>query len=283
MSFAKDRGMIATNPCEKGGRLYVADRTDKVWGEPEIASLLAVASPEITLALVLALWTGQRQGDLLRLAWSSYDGTHVRLQQSKTGRRVAMPAGAPLKALLDETERRSPVILTNSFGRPNHTAGEEIDDGRHIEPALRCPHIREVSDPFAVGSGRFEAAIEHVRSDGGDLPLTQSGRQSTPSRTRFKGLLPHQSFDPVQTTPHPFGEQIVPDTPGPVGSIARQKAGTNLRANVLIAPAALTARPCQPGIKPTPRDTERPAQPFRRPDPPVLRNETELHVDSFAK
>src|SRR5467141_4584052 len=25
------------------------------------------------------------------------------------------------------------------------------------------------------------------------------------------------------------------------------------------------------------------AQPFRRPDPPVLRNETELHVDSFAK
>jgi hypothetical protein len=87
----------------------------------------------------------------------------------------------------------------------------------------------------------------------------------------------------VQTTPHPFGEQIVPDTPGPVGPIARQEAGTNLRANVLIAPAALTARPCQPRIKPTPRDTERPAQPFRRPDPPVLRNETELHVDSFAK
>jgi integrase len=118
MSFAKDRGMIATNPCEKGARLYAADRTDKLWGETEIASLLAVASPEITLALVLALWTGQRQGDLLRLAWSSYDGTHVRLRQSKTGRRVAMPAGAPLKALLDETDRRSPVILTNSFGGP---------------------------------------------------------------------------------------------------------------------------------------------------------------------
>ena len=38
----------------------------------------------------------------------------------------------------------------------NHTAGEEIDDGGHIEPA------REVSDPFAVGSGGFEAAVEHV-------------------------------------------------------------------------------------------------------------------------
>lgn len=25
MSFAKDRGIIATNPCERGGRLYAAD------------------------------------------------------------------------------------------------------------------------------------------------------------------------------------------------------------------------------------------------------------------
>jgi hypothetical protein len=37
------------------------------------------------LPLLLALWTGQRQGDLLRLPWSAYDGEHVRLRQSKTG------------------------------------------------------------------------------------------------------------------------------------------------------------------------------------------------------
>lgn len=118
MSFAKDRGTIATNPCEKGGRLYAADRTDRFWGETEIAALLAVASKEIKLALVLALWTGQRQGDLLRLPWSAYDGSHIRLRQSKTGRRIVMPAGFPLKALLDAAERRGPVILVNSYGRP---------------------------------------------------------------------------------------------------------------------------------------------------------------------
>jgi integrase len=118
MSFAKDRGIINHNPCEKGGRLYAADRTEKFWGEQEIGALLAVASEEIKLALVLALWTGQRQGDLLRLPWSGYDGTHLRLRQSKTGRRVVMPAGAPLKALLDVTDRRGPLVLTNSYGRP---------------------------------------------------------------------------------------------------------------------------------------------------------------------
>jgi integrase len=118
MSFAKDRGTIGTNPCEKGGRLYAADRTDKFWGESEIAALLAVASEEIKLALVLALWTGQRQGDLLRLPWSAYDGSHIRLRQSKGGRRIVMPAGFPLKALLDAAERRGPIILVNSYGRP---------------------------------------------------------------------------------------------------------------------------------------------------------------------
>jgi hypothetical protein len=85
MSFAKDRGSITTNPCERGGRLYVADRTDKLWGEQEIAALLAVASPEIKLALVLALWTGQRQGDLLRMPWSAYDGSHLRQSASVSG------------------------------------------------------------------------------------------------------------------------------------------------------------------------------------------------------
>src|SRR6202022_434797 len=111
----------------------------------------------------------------------------------------------------------------------------------------------------------------------------QIERQSTPSRTGFESLQSHQTFDPMQSTRHAFCQHIVPHPPAAIGSIAGEEAGTNLRAQLLIAPAALTAWPCQPGIEPTPRDTERPAQPFRWPDPPVLRNKTELHVDSFAK
>jgi integrase len=118
LSFAKDRGIIAVNPCERGGRLYSGSRRDKIWSEENIASILSVAPKEIQLALMLAIWTGQRQGDLLRLPWSAYDGSHIRFQQSKTGRRIVMPVGAPLKALLDLTERRAPLILTNTMARP---------------------------------------------------------------------------------------------------------------------------------------------------------------------
>jgi integrase len=118
LSVAKDRGLISVNPCEGGGRLYAADRTDKVWSEANVAKFLAVARPDLQLAIVLALWTGQRQGDLLRLPWSAYDGTKMRLQQRKTGRRVVIPVGEPLRIMLDGADRRSPLILTNLLGRP---------------------------------------------------------------------------------------------------------------------------------------------------------------------
>jgi len=74
LSFSKDRGLIASNPCEGGGRLYTANRTDKIWTDADVAAFLNSASSELALAMMLALWTGQRQGDLLRLPWSAYDG-----------------------------------------------------------------------------------------------------------------------------------------------------------------------------------------------------------------
>lgn len=118
LSVAKDRGRISVNPCERGGRLYSADRSDKVWGEDAIAKLFSVCSPQLELALILALWTGQRQGDLIRLPWSAYDGKAIKLRQSKTGRRVVIPAGDPLKEALRVAPRIGTLILNNSFGRP---------------------------------------------------------------------------------------------------------------------------------------------------------------------
>src|SRR6202043_3700875 len=119
----------------------------------------------------------------------------------------------------------------------DHTPGEEIDDGSHIKPAFRRPDIREVSNPFAIGSGRFEATVEHIRSDGGGLPLTQFRRQATPSRTCFESLEPHQSLDPMQAARHPFRQHVVPNAPGAVRPIARKEAGANLRTETAFSTA----------------------------------------------
>lgn len=118
LSWGLDRGLVLSNPCERGGRLYRAKRTENVWLDADEAAFLARAPAHLHLPLILALWTGQRQGDLLRLPWSAYDGETIRLTQSKTGARVVVPVGAPLKARLDGSPRLSPVILLNSEGRP---------------------------------------------------------------------------------------------------------------------------------------------------------------------
>lgn len=118
LSWALNRGLVGANPCEKGGRLYRAERVDKIWTHDDEAAFVAKAPKHLHLPLLLALWTGQRQGDLLRLPWSAYDGAYIRLRQSKTGARVAIPVGAPLKAALDVTAKRSTLILTSTDGTP---------------------------------------------------------------------------------------------------------------------------------------------------------------------
>jgi len=118
LSWVLNRGLIAANPCEKGGRLYHGSRAEKVWTADAEALFIDRAPAHLHLPLILALWTGQRQGDLLRLPWSAYDGSHIRLRQSKTGARVVVPVGAPLKASLDATPKRSTVILTSTDEKP---------------------------------------------------------------------------------------------------------------------------------------------------------------------
>lgn len=118
ISWALDRGLVTANPCERGGRLYRGSRRDKIWTVDDEIAFLDRAPRHLHLPLTLALWTGQRQGDLLRLTWSAYDGSKITLQQSKTGVRVVIPVGEPLKLALDATAKRSPVILVNSDGRP---------------------------------------------------------------------------------------------------------------------------------------------------------------------
>ena len=62
LSWAKDRGKIPVNPCERGGRVYHGTRVDFVWSTEDEAAFLQHAPAHLHLPLLLALWTGQRQG-----------------------------------------------------------------------------------------------------------------------------------------------------------------------------------------------------------------------------
>ncbi|MEJ2457464.1 MAG: tyrosine-type recombinase/integrase, partial [Novosphingobium sp.] len=124
LSWAYDRGLAPINPCERPGRLYRAARPENVWSDADEKAFHAKAPAHLRLALTLALWTGQRQGDLLRLKWAAFDGKTIRLRQRKTRVSVAIPVGAPLKAALDAAMARykregtplPPTILATERG-----------------------------------------------------------------------------------------------------------------------------------------------------------------------
>lgn len=119
LSWALEDELVDANPCARGGRLYHGTRAEKIWSDEEEAAFNAVASAELRLALLLAIYTGQRQGDLLTLKRFAYDGTHIRLRQSKGGVRVKVKVHSTPKAELDALQRDAEdFILLNSHREP---------------------------------------------------------------------------------------------------------------------------------------------------------------------
>lgn len=118
LNVAYDQGRLAHNHIVGIGRTYAADRSERVWLPEHVDAFLADARPVLRQAMMLALHTGQRQGDLLSLTWAAYDGRRLALRQSKTGRRVEIPCTAALKQMLDgmKAKKTSAVILTNARG-----------------------------------------------------------------------------------------------------------------------------------------------------------------------
>ena len=135
LSWAHDRGLIAKNPCARVGKLYHGTRVNNIWDDEDTARFLRTAPPYLRPAMLLAINTGQRQGDLLRLPWSAYDGTHIKLRQRKTGAYVPIPVADALKSALDATHRQSPIMLTNSAGKPWSESGFQSAWGKATKRA----------------------------------------------------------------------------------------------------------------------------------------------------
>jgi integrase len=123
LTWGIERGHITANHLRGFKRLYHADRSEIIWLPEHVAAFMAVAPVEMQRAMILALHSGQRQGDLLRLPWSAYDGTSITLRQGKArrgrspGPPISIRCTAALRRMLDGMERTSPLILTTKTGQ----------------------------------------------------------------------------------------------------------------------------------------------------------------------
>ena len=121
-SWATVRGHLSHNHLRGFKRVYHSNRAELIWLPETINRFMEVAPLEMQRALIIALHTGQRQGDILKLSWSSYDGQSITLRQGKATRRsvraapITVRCTAALRKMLDELPRTSPLILTTKTG-----------------------------------------------------------------------------------------------------------------------------------------------------------------------
>ena len=110
-SWAVGRRMTAENPCRGVPRLYQKGAGYRAWTRAEMEAFAAGATDDEYLIFALALYTGQRAGDLVRLTWFQWDGTGFRLTQSKTGSALYIPAHPALRTELERHKARSGTII----------------------------------------------------------------------------------------------------------------------------------------------------------------------------
>jgi len=115
--FACSRGYANQNPA-LGLRNMRQSKPIPRWPMNEVEAFLEKSPPHLQLVVLMALYTGQRRCDLIKIRWEDYDGGTIKVTQRKTGKHLVIPLHPRLKAAIDSTKRREPVILTNAYGSP---------------------------------------------------------------------------------------------------------------------------------------------------------------------
>lgn len=161
--FAYDRGWVEHNPAKQVSGLP-PKRPYARWEDDEINLFLRTAPDHLQQALALALYTGQRRSDLVRMRWTDYDGKTIHVIQKKTGKELFIPVHPRLKAMLHIVSKRPlmPFIIANSHG-----------------------------DPWAADSLR-DAVTRHARKIGLKNRSIHGVRKSTASILAEMGCTPHQ-------------------------------------------------------------------------------------------
>ena len=131
LSWARRKDLVAVNAAEKPGLVSTQPRL-RVWTHEEEDAVIAAADvlelPSIGDAVTLALYTGQRQKDVLRLRRTQYRLGRIALRQTKRRAQVDVPAVPRFVDRLDAAVARlerwgvlpsdsAPLVVSEATGR----------------------------------------------------------------------------------------------------------------------------------------------------------------------
>ena len=169
LSWAHDRGIIGVNPLVRFPRIYRCNRADMVWTDEDLAALKPHCSPELWNAIQLAVLTGIRMGDLIKLTWNCVGENAIKLQTSKSNKKTTavVPLLPETHELLERIHRgKSDTILNNSKNNPwtesgLNTAFQKAKKAAGIAD-LRFHDLRGTAATRFVGAGLNDAEVATI-------------------------------------------------------------------------------------------------------------------------
>jgi integrase len=118
-SWAAEEGLAEINPAAPIKRLKVRAKAITPWSESEIAAFLSTAPLWLQTPILLALYTGQRREDVVRMTWADYQGAIIRVKQSKTGEPLDIACHKALRSHLSSIRTAfGGPIARNAKGKP---------------------------------------------------------------------------------------------------------------------------------------------------------------------
>jgi integrase len=99
-------------------RVHKVAHEHEPWPPELIERFLREARPSLRMAAKLALYTGQRRSDLVKMKWSQFDGEYIEVRQQKTGALLSIPCHKALRNELESVPRVAETILIGERGRP---------------------------------------------------------------------------------------------------------------------------------------------------------------------
>lgn len=125
MRFAIEEGWRRDDPTIGVPALKVRSHGFHTWTDDEIEAFenhWPIGTRQ-RLALALALYTGQRRSDLIRMGRQHVRNGRIQVTQQKTGTTLAIPIHAELRTVLDATPSEHLTYLTTAYGQPFTAAG----------------------------------------------------------------------------------------------------------------------------------------------------------------
>ena len=157
-----------TNPAIDIGKLSGGDGWAS-WHMDDIAYAREHLRPDLWHAAALALYTGQRQSDVLKMQWSAIREGRIAVRQDKTGKPLTIPLHRDLIPILDQIERCSTRILVNSRGKPWATGFRSA-----WQDAMNADAFAEFRTRRLVFHGLRKSAVNFLLEAGATVPETAS-------------------------------------------------------------------------------------------------------------